>query len=100
MPAKKKAPESVTIRMAVMVDLEGNWAAYPVNEPDKYSDAAACEESAFGDCAYDISDAEGAAKYIVTATLPVPKPQPAPEVKGEVSAPTPPVEKPAKKGKK
>lgn len=94
MPAKKKPvlPETVNVRIAVMVGSDGDWVALQVVAPNKNYTQADRDDEAFSDCAYDINDANSAARYIVTATLPVPKPQTVIEVEGTAEKYVEPVE--------
>jgi len=99
-PAKKKPviPETVKVRVAVMVDKSGAWACWPVEDPNGDYDQATRDADAFNDCSYDISDPDSAARYVVTAELAVPKGTL--EVPGSAEKPAEPEPKPAKKGKK
>lgn len=98
MPAKKKT-ETVKVRIAVLVGLDGNWDAIAVSDPDKLYSQADRDNEALDECAYNVDQADAAAAYIVTAELAVPKPKPAPEVEGTVEKPAEPAPKPTKKKK-
>ncbi len=66
-------PKTATVRIAVAVDQDGDWAACGA--------IYITDEEMMGDATYHLND--GAARYWVTATLPIPEPQ---EISGTVEA--------------
>jgi len=103
MAKKPVKPTTVDIRIAVVVDEEGN---YDVNiaAPDRYSarkkPQSEIDNEAVHEAGYNL-DGELKVGHILTATLPIPEPTPPEVVAAKVEKPAEkPVEKPAKKGKK